>query len=64
MSWTDDLADRIEAALDAGGPHEILVQSEAQAEMGQRAAERMAENRGADWSLLTFVVVPADPYAP
>lgn len=57
-SWTMDLANGVKDAVKRCMPVKVAVHSEAQAELGKRAAERLAPQFGADAELLTFVLIP------
>jgi hypothetical protein len=58
MSWTEDLANDIKAALARGGKQTITVDTEAKAELGKRAAGRLVNQLGGNADDLTFVVEP------
>lgn len=60
MSWTEDLANDVKAALARGGKQTITVDSEAKAELGRRAAQRLVERLGGNIDDLTFVVKTED----
>jgi hypothetical protein len=60
MSWPEELAAKIRAALASGEPHRITVPTQAQAELGRLASERLARAMNADPSLIMFEVVPAE----
>jgi hypothetical protein len=54
MSWTDELIAGIKDAVRRDGRQRIAVHTEAQAELGRRAAGRMAQNPDD----LTFEICP------
>ena len=55
MNWMTQLADGVKNALSRNVPCKVAVHSQAQAELGQRAAQRLAGERA---DILTFVVIP------
>ena len=60
MSWTDELARSVREVLQLGSEARVAVHSEAQAELGRRAAERLAKQVGGNPHDLTFEVIPED----
>ena len=56
MSWPEELAAQIKDALASGEECLIVVRTPAAAELGRRAAERLARIEGGDPALLTFEV--------
>lgn len=60
MSWMTDLADTVAEALAAGEPRTITVDTNAKADLGRIAAERLARRAGGNPDLLTFVVESPD----
>lgn len=56
MSWPEELAAEIRDALAGGETRRIMVGTPAAAELGKRAADRLARTEGGDPSLLIFMV--------
>lgn len=57
-SCTEQLAVGVKDALSRGENVRVAVHSEAQIELGQRAAQRLAKTIGGDASKLTFELIP------
>jgi hypothetical protein len=57
-SWPEQLAATIREALLAGKARTITVDSQAKAQLGRRAADRMGPALNRDPALVTFVVAP------
>jgi hypothetical protein len=56
MSWPEELAAKVKDALASGEERRIVVDTQAKAELGKIAAERLARTTGGDASLITFEV--------
>jgi hypothetical protein len=57
--WAEELATKVKDALGRGEACRIVVPTTAQAELGRRAAERLARTMGGDPALITFDVSPS-----
>jgi hypothetical protein len=57
-SWPEEFAAQIKEALASGEERRILVATPAAAELGKRAAERLARSTGGDATLISFDVAP------
>lgn len=60
MSWTEDLANSVKDALQRKTPCRIAVHTQAQLELGQRSAQRLAPQYGAYAGDVEFELIPED----